>query len=690
MIKTRYHIWRVSLVGVIAFLLSLVMVVRLARLQLSSGQNVGGPSVLNVKTTKYTVNIPAMRGMIFDRYGRPLITNTISYNIVFNYKLWNRDDPNGVLLKLKELCEKYGVSFTDSLPLLPDKPVFTADWANPDNRSSYLIKFITSRGWEEDISAAELFEGLREYYGVPEDLDYATARYLVGVRYEMDKASFSALNDFTFVKNIGIEFVSELGELTRELPGVLTECAYTREYKTKYAAHILGRIGKIYSEEYETLSQQGYAMDDLVGKDGAEKAFESYLRGIDGSTTYAIDSDGRVVSIVDSKEPQAGSNVMLTLDLKLQSATEDALASQIRQMVAAGEENPNSPQDVGGGAAVVIDVRNGDVLAMASYPTYDITKFSEMFDQLNSDKLTPMLNRAIGGIYSPGSVFKMVTAVTGLQQGIILPSSVINCTGIYRQYQDYQPHCWIYDQAGVTHGAETVVTAIRDSCNIFFFDVGRRAGIENLSRCAKLFGLGDYTGIELPGESRGYVACPDSKKALANASWVDGDTLQAAIGQSYNLFTPIQLANYIATLANRGTRYECHLLKYVTSYDFSNIELTTQSVIAGRVEMSDLTYSTVMEGMSEVAENGTASSVFSNYSIHVGGKTGSAQVSKGTANSVFAAFAPFDDPEIAVVVIVEHGGSGNKIAPIARKIFDIYFASDNSLSTENSENTLID
>jgi penicillin-binding protein 2 len=204
-----------------------------------------------------------------------------------------------------------------------------------------------------------------------------------------------------------------------------------------------------------------------------------------------------------------------------------------------------------------------------------------------------------------------------------------------------------------------------------------------------MFGLGDYTGIELPGESKGYVACPDSKKALEPTAWVDGDTLQAAIGQSSNLFTPVQLANYIATVANGGTRYECHLLKYVTSYDFSNIELTTQSVIAGRVDMCETTYNTVMEGMSEVTENGTASSVFSNYSVHVGGKTGSAQVSSGTSNSVFAAFAPFDDPEIAVVVIVEHGGSGNRIAPIARKTFETYFALNESLSSEDTENSLI-
>jgi len=299
-----------------------------------------------------------------------------------------------------------------------------------------------------------------------------------------------------------------------------------------------------------------------------------------------------------------------------------------------------------------------------------------------------MFNRAISGIYSPGSVFKMVPSVAGLELGIITPSTVITCTGVYRYYTDYTPSCWI-NKYGLTHGEETIVEALRDSCNIFFFDVGRQIGIDKLSTYAKLFGLGDYTGIELPGESKGYVASPEAKRTLENAAWVDGDTLQAAIGQSSNLFTPLQLANYVATLSNGGTRYECHLLKYVSNNNFSKIELANQSVIAGRVEMSDLTLSTVMEGMSQVTENGTASSVFSNYSVHVGGKTGSAQVSDGTANSVFAAFAPFDNPEIAVVVIVEHGGSGNRIAPIARSIFESYFALQNSLTYENPENILI-
>ena len=451
-------------------------------------------------------------------------------------------------------------------------------------------------------------------------------------------------------------------------------CRAFAQRRLIYAAHTLGHLGLINADEYAELAEQGYRSNDRVGRDGAEKAFESDLHGRAGYEKLRLTANGHVVDVLEDRPAEAGSNVMLTIDIRLQAAVERALAEQIELMVAEGVEDPEKPQDVAGGAAVVIDIATGDVLAEASYPTYDLSRFNELFNELNADERTPMLNRAVSGIYSPGSIFKMVTSVAGLELGIITPETVIEDTGVYRFYQDYQPSCWLYSASRMTHGDETVVTALRDSCNIFFFDVGRRIGIEQLAEYARAFGFGEYTGIELSGESRGYVASPESKRKLEGRPWVNGDTLAAAIGQSSNLFTPLQMANYIATLANGGTRYETHLLKYVCASDYSSVLSATQSVIAGRVEMSEQTYQTVMEGMSEVTENGTAAGAFKNYRIHVGGKTGSAQVSSGTANSVFAAFAPFDEPEIAVVVVVEHGGSGNRIAPIARSIFDAYFA----------------
>lgn len=668
--RTNHTLWRVCLVGMMAIVLTITMTVRLLRLQLTATAETDS-SVKVGSTTLYTRTISAVRGEILDRYGRKLVANQITWQVEFAYRLWDRSAQNEVLRTLISICGEYDRVYEDHLPLQADGSAYRTEITEEDQQR--LTRFLEAREWAETLTAAELMEKLCDRYQVDAEWSVETQRAVIGIRYDMETGRFSNLEPFVFLTDISTELGICIREQAEKLPGVQITTVAKREYQTSYAAHLLGHIGAISQSEYEELSAEGYQLNDRIGKDGVEKAFESELRGQDGYEKLRLASDGHVVDIVDEQPAQAGNNVILTIDIRLQGAVERALAEQIELMVAEGVEDPSKAQDVSGGAAVVVDVRTGDVLALASYPTYDLSRFSELFSELNSDPLKPMLNRAVSGIYSPGSIFKMVTAVAGLELGIITPETVITDTGIYRFYDDYQPTCWLYSASRMTHGDETVVTALRDSCNIFFFDVGRQIGIEQLSAYARAFGFGQYTGIELSGESRGYVASPEVKQKLEGSAWVSGDTLAAAIGQSSNQFTPLQMANYIATLANGGTRYETHLLKYICSNDYSSILSATQSVIAGRVNLSEQTYQTVMEGMSEVTENGTAASSFKNYSIHVGGKTGSAQVSSGTANSVFAAFAPFDDPEIAVVVIVEHGGSGNRIAPIARSIFDAYF-----------------
>ncbi len=670
--RTKHTFWRICLVGLMALTLTATMAVRLLRLQLAAPAETktnGGAQ----KTTLYTRIIPAARGEILDRYGRKLVANRISYQLTFDYLLWSKSRQNDVLMALTELCGSYGLTYEDHLPLTADGTAYQTDRSGEDAMDKRLNQFLQAQKWAETMEPAELFQKLCQRYRIDETLTAETARTIAGIRFDLETGRFSTLEPFVFLKEIPLELAICIGERADDLPGVRAETTYQREYQTIYAAHTLGHLGLINADEYAELADQGYRSNDRVGRDGAEKAFESDLHGRAGYEKLRLTADGHVVDVLEDRPAEAGSNVMLTIDIRLQAAVERALAEQIELMVAEGVEDPEKPQDVAGGAAVVIDIATGDVLAEASYPTYDLSRFNELFNELNADERTPMLNRAVSGIYSPGSIFKMVTSVAGLELGIITPETVIEDTGVYRFYQDYQPSCWLYSASRMTHGDETVVTALRDSCNIFFFDVGRRIGIEQLAEYARAFGFGEYTGIELSGESRGYVASPESKRKLEGRPWVNGDTLAAAIGQSSNLFTPLQMANYIATLANGGTRYETHLLKYVCASDYSSVLSATQSVIAGRVEMSEQTYQTVMEGMSEVTENGTAAGAFKNYRIHVGGKTGSAQVSSGTANSVFAAFAPFDEPEIAVVVVVEHGGSGNRIAPIARSIFDAYF-----------------
>lgn len=678
MTKTKHTLWRILLVGLMALALTVAMAVRLLRLQLSAAASDDPKTadpVASMNTTIYTRTIPAMRGEILDRYGRELVTNSVTLDLRIDYQLWDKKKQNDVLSALLDLFDRYGVTYTDGLPISGDGEHYTSDRQGTTAEDRRLTSYITKREWDENIQADELFHKICQRYELAEDLEMSRLRRLAGLRYDLECSDFSSVVPYDLAENVPVELISYLSEHAAEFSGIYACNSYTRSYQTEYAAHLLGRVAAISQEEYNAMSADGYKITDRIGKDGAEKAFESYLRGVDGYEKLRIDSDGRVIEVLESRAPKAGDHVMLTMDIELQGAVEHALADQIALMVAEGIEDPTKAQDVAGGAVVVIDVNTGDILACASYPTYDISQFGKLFSELNEDPMLPMLNRAIGGIYSPGSVFKMVTSVAGLELGIITPETVITDTGIYTYYDDYQPSCWIYTPlTRATHGDETVVDAIRDSCNIFFFDVGRQIGIEQLSSYARAFGFGDYTGIELGGESRGYVASPEAKRTLEGKPWASGDTLAAAIGQSSNLFTPLQMANYIATLANGGTRYETHLLKYVCSNDYSSVVAASQAAIAGRVEMSQLTFDTVMEGMSEVTENGTAAGAFKNYHIHVGGKTGSAQVSSGTANGVFAAFAPFEDPQIAVVVIVEHSGSGNRCAPIARSIFDTYFA----------------
>ena len=311
---------------------------------------------------------------------------------------------------------------------------------------------------------------------------------------------------------------------------------------------------------------------------------------------------------------------------------------------------------------------------MASYPTYDLTRYSADFSDLISNPANPLLNRVIGGTYSPGSTFKPATALAGLENKVITTDEIIYDKGIYTFYDDYQPKCWIYDSYGTTHGPCDVAKALQTSCNYFFFEVGRRLGIDKLDEVCTRLGLGEKTGIEIPGESAGVLASRKYKENTFGESWYGGDDLQAAIGQSYHLFTPLQIANYIATIANGGTRYQVHLLDKILDYNDRSVINQFEPRVVSTVSMTEQEQNAILRGLRSVTEEGgTASRVFENYPISVGGKTGTASVSKGTATGVFVSFAPYKNPEIVICVLVEHAGSGNGVAPVAKEIMDAYF-----------------
>lgn len=610
----------------------------------------------------------AARGEISDRNGLKLVSNSMGFSIRFNNSLWNLETQNKMILELVDLLNLYNLSYTSSFPIdfIDNNFVFSSSSTN-------LMKFLTSKKASDDIDTeAEIIDFLKSRYNILEYNSDQQLLDLISVRYEMEQKNFSTFNSFTFAENVPVEVVTYIKELSDYFLGVEIDEMPVREYQTDYAAHILGRVGTIWAEEYAELRTQGYSFDAIIGRDGVEKVFEQYLRATNGKKANDLIIKDEVVAKGTSIDPVAGNNVVLTLDLELQAVVEESLERTFLSIQENGITYNKSGYDIEGGAAVVIDVDTGEILALASYPTYNLSTFNADYSELLSNELKPMFNRATNGTYAPGSTFKMVTSLASLAEGIITPNTIIRDYGKYTFYDDYQPACWIYNDYRGTHGSITVSGAIKYSCNYFFYECGRLLTGSTLEEYTALLGLGKSTGLELP-EKIGKIAGPTSR-TNSGLAWYPGDTLAAAIGQSDHLFTPVQLANYIATLANGGTLNQAHILKSVYSYDYSELifENNPEAINVLDIEYEHL--QTILQGMSDVVnEGGTAASIFRNYPIAVAGKTGSAQVGSGSATGVFVSYAPFDNPEIAVCVIGEHAGSGGNVAPVVRDIYDEYF-----------------
>lgn len=611
-------------------------------------------------TVVRTQTISASRGRILDRNGVPLVTNRTVYAVCFDYFSWSNDTRCTVIRNTLALLDAHNFVYEDGMPVTLSAPyAYTAEQDSAAARR--MSQFLSWNGLEESLSAEEAIASLRDVYRIPEEFTELEVRRVLGVLFDMVMADFSYENPFLVASGVSMEVVSILSEQQADYPGVTITLLSERQYETTYAAHILGRTGLILAEDSEAFEAQGYPMDAIVGRDGVERAFESWLRGIDGERMVETGDSGGIVRVIGETPAQNGGDVYLTLDISLQKAAEDSLALRIQELREEGIE-------AGGGAAVVLDVETGDVLALASYPTYNLSTFQENYATLAADELTPMFNRAIAGTYAPGSTFKIVTAFAALSEGVITPETQIRCGGVYTYFApNYLYHCWVYRDYGRVHGLLTASQALQESCNCFFYEAGRLTGIRAIDRYAGLFGLGEYTGIELSGEARGIVAGPDSR----DGDWYAGDTLQAAIGQSDHLFTPLQLANYTATIANGGTHYAVHLMDHVERA--GEILYEQEPEVLNTLDFSAEIYDTIREGMLAVTEDGTASTVFSDYPISVLGKSGSAQVGTGRANGIFILAAPAEDPEIAVAVVIEHGAAGNNAARVARDILTAYF-----------------
>ena len=698
----QFHTRAWSVVALMAALL-LTLIACLYHTQIVNGAYY---SALSRQKIANIESVEAGRGNITDAYGRVLVTNRVSYQVTLDTsRMGDAENRNRILTELVQVCRESGVEWTDTLPVTATAPfsyttndVFsyrTTDSEGKTVRSTTrLYKLSVAMKWirQEEGKAAslptaqELLDLMSRSFKL-ETTNPEQARAVLGILYELYLRSKDINRTaYIFAKDVDLDFIARVKE--QGLAGVTIQPTTARQYNTDYAAHLLGRVGLMDADEwakYKTvdLDEDGftdYQMDDSVGKEGVEKVFESWLRGTAGTRSVELNTNGKVVSEEWIKTPEAGCDVMLTLDADLQRAVEDSLAKRIPNL---------SGKHTEGAAAVVIDVTNGGVLASASYPTFRLSSYSADYNENVANPLKPLYNRALLGTYAPGSTFKPVTGIAGLEEGIITPTTRILDTGVYRYYSNDGPRCWIYNQSGGTHGQQTVADAIKNSCNIFFYDVGRQLGIEKLREYAELFGLGRKTGLELP-ESSGVMAGPEYTESMGG-TWYPGNTLSVAIGQESSQFTPIQLANYVATLVNGGTHYRTHLLKQVRSADRTEVVFEYQPEIVGTLALKDKNLNAVKAGMLALTQEGSLARYFQDLDVKVGAKTGSAQVSATSkeSNAVLVCFAPYDDPEIALAIVAEKGGTGSELGAVAADIFRAYFDARKTQETVKTENTLV-
>ena len=659
-------------------------------------------------TTYYTTitTVRAARGEILDRNGNVLVTNRASYDLVFNhYVICSAENRNQVLLELVQLCRELGVTYTDNFPVTADAPFdYTLSSITPAWQGYFQSYLAVKPKVDSDITAALLMRTLREYYNIPEDWSAEDARAVIGLRYELDLRNgvVDSLASYVFMEDVDSSILSYILELN--VPGLRTEASVVRVYTTAYASHILGYVGSMTSDQwsyykdltYEYENENGeiverslYNMDSQVGQSGLEEAFEEYLHGIDGVRVDKTSTDGTVVESYYKVAPQAGQNVELSIDLNLQSTAEDSMDELITSLRESGEDG----SDAEGGAVVVMNVKTGEILACASYPTYDLSTFREDYNAILEADYAPLYNRALQATYPPGSTYKMTMVIAAIDSGVINQYTEIYDSGVYLEYEDsgFTPKCLQYTNYGYGHGPMNSMTALEKSCNYYFYWLGDHTSINVIDTTAQLLGLGEATGVEL-AEDTGHRANPTTRAELHtgdDARWYAADQLMTAIGQSDNSFSPMQLCVYTSTLANRGDRYQATFLSRVIASDYSGIIMENEPVLLSHLDISDEAYASYTEGMRLVARSGTASSHFKNYPIEIAAKTGTAQTdSGGSDNGAFLCYAPYDDPEIAVVVYGEKAGHGSTMAQIGKAILDCYFADEIYGDTTIGENEL--
>lgn len=669
----------------------------------------------SIQTITRMENVEVSRGIITDRSGRTLVTNQSTYSLTFDASLLKPgENQNDAILRLVTLCRDQGVAWEDNLPLSLDGAAhFTVDTLTDTQKSRFfsylrdlkptrellaayvrqhpellkppkegetaldpatakdteLLKQTNSAALTNSlllnagVTPAKLFDWMREDMKLSDDYSDSDARLILGVRYELKLRKLGANNNaYVLAQNVDVAFCSLISD--GQFQGAKIIRSSARQYATTYATHILGTVGRIpdYTDEWE---DRGYLMDDTIGLSGAEAAFEDYLRGTDGKRMISVNSDGKITGEYYSVEPRSGYTVELTVDLKLQQAVEDTLAAKVAQL------NQKDHLDSRGAAAAVVKVGTGEILSLASYPTFDLSTWRQDYAELSSDPATPMLNRAASSAYAPGSTLKPATAVAALESGATTPSETLFDTGYWKYPSTtWNGGTWCWKHSG--HGKVNATTAITNSCNYYFAEMGYRMGLDTLNEYYSALGLGEPTGIEI-GEKTGRQATNEG--GSNQAPW-------AAYGQADQLYTPLQLANYIATLVSGGQHCPAHLLKSVKSYDNSEIIATGDTTPLNTLNISDSTLQAVKKGMYGYTQpGGMVYSYFKDCIVSAGAKTGTAQLGGGLKNNgVFVAFAPYDDPEIAIALVLEKGDAGAALATTAVDIINAYFDREDTAS----------
>ena len=657
-----------TIVCAVAFLACIsAFAVRLADWQLVQGEKY---KELATRSTSYTVETEATRGEILDCNGVGLVVNTTRYRVVLDKLYVDAEKLDATILSLISLVEKTGDKWEDKLPIKYENGGYSYI---TDEKAIETLFSLSGFEADKNITAAKCVEKLKERYKIKTEYTPEQLRNLLSVYYNMELCSYSNSTPYCFATDISTNAVAVVSENTQGVSGVEVVPYSTRAaVDADIAPHILGALGSLTSEEYEKVQSEGkeYALSDSIGKFGIELACEDILKGKGGTKIVKKNSDGTVVDTVQTIDAQPGNTIYLTLDSKLQAQAVKSLAENVKAAKKQGQSDvltyggEGRGEDCEAGAVVMLSVKDFSVLAAASYPTYDLNKYSEYGDyyvKLTQNENSPMYNRAFVGTFASGSVYKPLVACAALEEKVVGKDEKINCTQKYDYYKKDVVNCMHY------HSFIDMNAAITESCNFFFAESGRRLGIDTTYLYAQKFGLGEYTGVEIE-ESRGILAGRDSEH------WVEGNTVQAAIGQSDNSFTPLQLATYVATIANDGTRLKTHLVDKVTNYERNKVISETQPEVIDTCGVSQENLEYVQAAMLNVTQSsdGTAYSMFGDYKVKVAAKTGTAE-NAGSDHATFICYAPYDDPEVAIAVVVENGARGRYSMQIAKDLLDVYF-----------------